>query len=191
MGNPHATFFVANLDAVPIHESGPKLERDPLFPQRANIGFAQVIDPGTIRLKKGGGAGGHNGMRDMIAQLGDGFWRMRIGIGHPGHRDAVLHYVLGRPSAADLQLIHAAKIALRNQLKEPDTLNRFGDERRNLPGSSKIDQFLDVVGVSLTGIRIVPSPQPAIRIGRHGVMNAKAVRDIEFPGVVRRDGHAG
>ncbi|HEY4211606.1 MAG TPA: aminoacyl-tRNA hydrolase [Steroidobacteraceae bacterium] len=63
------------------------------------------FDPGTIRLKKGGGAGGHNGMRDMIAQFGDGFWRMRIGIGHPGHRDAVLHYVLGRPSSADLQLI--------------------------------------------------------------------------------------
>ena len=76
---------------------------------RHNAGFWFVdeldFDPGTIRLKKGGGAGGHNGMRDMIAQLGDGFWRMRIGVGHPGHRDAVLHYVLGRPSAADLQLI--------------------------------------------------------------------------------------
>jgi diaminopimelate epimerase len=51
MGNPHATFFVADLDAVPIADAGPRLEHDPLFPQRANIGFAQVIDPGTIRLK--------------------------------------------------------------------------------------------------------------------------------------------
>jgi diaminopimelate epimerase len=51
MGNPHATFFVADLSAVPITTLGPKLEHDPIFPQRANIGFAQVIDPDTIRLK--------------------------------------------------------------------------------------------------------------------------------------------
>jgi diaminopimelate epimerase len=51
MGNPHATFFVADLNTVPITEAGPRLEHDPLFPQRANIGFAQVIDPGTIRLR--------------------------------------------------------------------------------------------------------------------------------------------
>jgi diaminopimelate epimerase len=51
MGNPHATFFVPDLDAIPIHERGPHLEHDKLFPQRANIGFAQVLDPTTIRLK--------------------------------------------------------------------------------------------------------------------------------------------
>jgi diaminopimelate epimerase len=51
MGNPHATFFVADLDAVQVTTLGPNLEHDPIFPRRANIGFAQVIDPGTIRLK--------------------------------------------------------------------------------------------------------------------------------------------
>jgi diaminopimelate epimerase len=51
MGNPHATFFVADIDAVQIAETGPKFEHDLLFPQRANIGFAQVLDPGTIRLR--------------------------------------------------------------------------------------------------------------------------------------------
>jgi diaminopimelate epimerase len=51
MGNPHATFFVADLDAEPVTRLGPKLEHDPIFPERANIGFAQVIDPETIRLK--------------------------------------------------------------------------------------------------------------------------------------------
>ncbi|HEY0183828.1 MAG TPA: diaminopimelate epimerase [Rhodopila sp.] len=51
MGNPHATFFVSDLDAAPVTGLGPALEHDPLFPQRANIGFAQVIDSGTIRLK--------------------------------------------------------------------------------------------------------------------------------------------
>ena len=51
MGNPHATLFVTDLATAAILERGPRLEHDPLFPQRANIGFAQVIDPGTIRLK--------------------------------------------------------------------------------------------------------------------------------------------
>ncbi|HEY0910351.1 MAG TPA: diaminopimelate epimerase [Bradyrhizobium sp.] len=51
MGNPHATFFVADLDTVPIIVDGPRLEHDPLFPERANIGFAQIINPAMIRLK--------------------------------------------------------------------------------------------------------------------------------------------
>ena len=66
---------------------------------------------GVVRLKQGGGAAGHNGMRDVIAQMGDGFWRLRIGIGHPGDRSQVLDYVLGRPSAEDTQLIREAMLA--------------------------------------------------------------------------------
>ena len=66
---------------------------------------------GVVRLKLGGGAAGHNGMRDVIAQLGDAFWRLRIGIGHPGDRAQVLDYVLGRPSPADAQLISEALAA--------------------------------------------------------------------------------
>jgi PTH1 family peptidyl-tRNA hydrolase len=61
--------------------------------------------PGVVRLKHGGGAGGHNGMRDIIAQMGDAFWRLRIGIGHPGHKSQVLNYVLGRPQPQDERLI--------------------------------------------------------------------------------------
>jgi peptidyl-tRNA hydrolase, PTH1 family len=67
--------------------------------------------PGVVRLKLGGGAAGHNGMRDVIAQMGDGFWRLRIGIGHPGERSQVLDYVLGRPGAVDAQLIQEALVA--------------------------------------------------------------------------------
>ena len=66
---------------------------------------------GIVRLKQGGGAAGHNGMRDVIAQMGDAFWRLRIGIGHPGDRTQVLDYVLGRPSAADAALIQEALLA--------------------------------------------------------------------------------
>jgi PTH1 family peptidyl-tRNA hydrolase len=63
---------------------------------------------GVVRMKQGGGAAGHNGMRDVIAQMGDGFWRLRIGIGHPGDRSRVLDYVLGRPAPADAPLLEAA-----------------------------------------------------------------------------------
>jgi diaminopimelate epimerase len=51
MGNPHATFFVPDVDAVPVAEIGPVLEHDKLFPERANIGFAQVLNPDRIRLR--------------------------------------------------------------------------------------------------------------------------------------------
>lgn len=64
------------------------------------------LPPGTVRLKKGGGHGGHNGMRDVISHLGSkDFLRLRIGVGHPGHSDQVSDYVLGKPSKADRRLI--------------------------------------------------------------------------------------
>lgn len=60
------------------------------------------LPPGTARLKKGGGHGGHNGMRDIFRHVDNtDFLRLRIGIGHPGHKDAVTGYVLSRPKAAE------------------------------------------------------------------------------------------
>lgn len=60
------------------------------------------LPPGTVRLKSGGGHGGHNGLRDLFAHLGaQGFHRLRIGIGHPGDKSRVEGYVLSRPSRAD------------------------------------------------------------------------------------------
>jgi PTH1 family peptidyl-tRNA hydrolase len=64
------------------------------------------LPPGTVRLKEGGGHGGHNGLRDAIAVLGAAFWRLRLGIGHPGHRDQVSEYVLTRAPAAEDHLLH-------------------------------------------------------------------------------------
>jgi PTH1 family peptidyl-tRNA hydrolase len=66
------------------------------------------LPPGVARLKRGGGAGGHNGMKDVIAHLGEDFWRLRLGIGHPGHRDLVIGYVLERPSAVERRLVREA-----------------------------------------------------------------------------------
>jgi PTH1 family peptidyl-tRNA hydrolase len=59
------------------------------------------LPAGELRLKFAGGAGGHNGMRDLIAHFGADFWRLRIGIGHPGSRELVTPYLLGRTSAAE------------------------------------------------------------------------------------------
>ena len=59
------------------------------------------LPPGTVRLKQAGGHGGHNGLKSIMASLGKDFWRLRIGIGHPGDRSRVLDYVLGRPSISD------------------------------------------------------------------------------------------
>ncbi|PKM35123.1 MAG: aminoacyl-tRNA hydrolase [Gammaproteobacteria bacterium HGW-Gammaproteobacteria-10] len=64
------------------------------------------LPPGTCKLKKGGGHGGHNGLKDINAQLGSNeYWRLRLGIGHPGDRNAVVNYVLHTPSKNELQLI--------------------------------------------------------------------------------------
>ncbi len=72
--------------------------------------------PGVVRLKLGGGAGGHNGLRDIMARLGESFWRLRIGIGHPSDRSAVLDYVLGRPPQAEAALIEEAVSAAADVL---------------------------------------------------------------------------
>lgn len=64
---------------------------------------------GDIRLKNGGGHAGHNGLRDVISAMGSkDFWRLRIGIGHPGERDLVVDYVLNNPSRDDAVAIESA-----------------------------------------------------------------------------------
>lgn len=58
--------------------------------------------PGKVRVKHGGGAAGHNGLRSIIQRLGSpAFWRVRLGIGHPGTKERVLGYVLGNLGAGD------------------------------------------------------------------------------------------
>ena len=73
------------------------------------------LPAGSVKLKRGGGHGGHNGLRDTIAQLGSkDFLRLRFGIAHPGDKDKVHDYVLGRPSKADRDLkLQAIDSALR------------------------------------------------------------------------------
>ncbi|MFC3909578.1 aminoacyl-tRNA hydrolase [Legionella dresdenensis] len=67
------------------------------------------LPTGRMKLKTGGGHGGHNGLRSIIASLGSSdFHRLRVGIGHPGHKDLVHNYVLGKPGQSDRQLMHDA-----------------------------------------------------------------------------------
>jgi peptidyl-tRNA hydrolase, PTH1 family len=65
------------------------------------------IDPGTIKLKKSGGHGGHNGLRDIIRSLANSrdFYRLRIGIGHPGNKNQVTNFVLGKAAASEQRAI--------------------------------------------------------------------------------------
>lgn len=65
----------------------------------------------ALRLKEGGGHGGHNGLRDIIVTLGDAFWRLRIGVGHPGSKPEVVDYVLRRAPAEEDALLQQAVIA--------------------------------------------------------------------------------
>ncbi len=65
------------------------------------------MPPGVAKLKLGGGHGGHNGLRDIIAQLGNqnNFYRLRLGIGHPGHSSMVSNFVLGRAPRSEQELL--------------------------------------------------------------------------------------
>jgi peptidyl-tRNA hydrolase, PTH1 family len=74
-----------------------------ILPEQVLVAHDELDLPvGTVRLKQGGGHAGHNGLRDTINLLGSrDFWRLRIGIDHPGDRSLVTNYVLGRPSRDD------------------------------------------------------------------------------------------
>ncbi len=67
------------------------------------------LPPGAAKLKKGGGVSGHNGLKDIAALLGSrDFWRLRLGIGHPGDRSAVIGFVLNPPRPEEAGLIRDA-----------------------------------------------------------------------------------
>jgi PTH1 family peptidyl-tRNA hydrolase len=64
------------------------------------------LPPGTVKLKKAGGHGGHNGLKDIASQLGTpNFWRLRIGIGHPGDKNLVANFVLKDPTKDEMRAI--------------------------------------------------------------------------------------
>jgi PTH1 family peptidyl-tRNA hydrolase len=66
------------------------------------------LPPGEVRLKKGGGSAGHNGLKDITAHLGPDYWRLRIGIGRPVDRDQMVNFVLNAPRKDEMPLIDDA-----------------------------------------------------------------------------------
>lgn len=75
------------------------------------------LAPGTVKLKLGGGHGGHNGLKDIAAHLATpNFWRLRLGVGHPGDKSAVIDYVLHPPSREEAALIEDNILASANLL---------------------------------------------------------------------------
>jgi len=92
-------------------------------PAQVLVGHDELDLPiGEARFKQGGGHGGHNGLRDTITHLGPDFWRLRVGIGHPGDKSQVLDYVLRRaPKADEDQILDSIKSAL-------DALDVFVDQ---------------------------------------------------------------
>jgi peptidyl-tRNA hydrolase, PTH1 family len=100
-----ATYMNASGRSVQALLSFHKLE-----PAQVMVAHDELDLPaGTARLKVGGGHGGHNGLRDLHAQIGPDYRRLRIGVGHPGQKDLVTNYLTsGRPDAADQKLIDEA-----------------------------------------------------------------------------------
>ncbi|GAA3525251.1 aminoacyl-tRNA hydrolase [Zobellella aerophila] len=86
------------------------------------------LAPGTARFKQGGGHGGHNGLKDIIACMGNSkdFYRLRIGIGHPGHKSQVAGYVLTKAPAAEQGFIEAS---VDEALRATDILFKDGMTR--------------------------------------------------------------
>lgn len=84
------------------------------------------LPAGVARLKKGGGHGGHNGLRDLIQHCGRDFLRLRIGVGHPGSKEKVVGHVLKAPAKTELELIHRAMHEARRAV---DVLYADGWER--------------------------------------------------------------
>ena len=84
-------------------ESVQEAKRFYKIPLEKIIVFYDELDlaPGKVRVKTGGGTAGHNGMRSLVAHIGEAFRRVRIGIGHPGHKDLVHNYVLSNFPKAD------------------------------------------------------------------------------------------
>lgn len=81
-----------------------------IAPENMLVAYDEIdFAVGVTRFKEGGGHGGHNGIRDIIAALGgaSGFYRLRIGVGHPGHKSMVANYVLSDPSRSEAEIINA------------------------------------------------------------------------------------
>jgi peptidyl-tRNA hydrolase, PTH1 family len=97
------TYMNASGESVQAAAGFYKLETEAITAFHDELDLA----PGKVRVKRGGGAAGHNGLRSMDRILGPDFWRVRLGIGHPGHKDRVTGHVLGDFAKVDQEWVLA------------------------------------------------------------------------------------
>ena len=109
-----------------------------LAPEDVTVFYDELdLEPFKVRVKRGGGAAGHNGIRSAIQHLGDAFRRVRIGIGHPGHKDRVHGYVLGnygKPEIDPLSDLLGALAAEADWLAKGDDARFMSDLALRLQG---------------------------------------------------------
>lgn len=99
-----------------------------LTPQDVTVFYDELdLAPFKVRVKRGGGTAGHNGIRSMAQHVGQDFRRVRLGIGHPGHKDRVTGHVLGNFAKAELPMLEdlLASIARRAPLLAKNDDERF------------------------------------------------------------------
>lgn len=118
-----------------------------LTPEDVTV-FHDELDlaPGKIRVKKGGGHAGHNGLRSMHQHIGDTYARVRMGIGHPGHKDRVAGYVLHDFAKADQDWLD-------------DVLRGIGDGIPELANGDN-GRFLNTIALRVTPARTSKNPTP-------------------------------
>ena len=125
--------------------------------------------PGQMKLKQGGGAAGHNGLKDLLAQLGSpDFWRLRIGIGHPGVRAEVANWVLRRPPLEDriaidqniADSLSALPLLLDGEMARALTQIHAKPQRPNPPRPAGLAVAAPAAGSAAATVVADPIPSP-------------------------------
>jgi PTH1 family peptidyl-tRNA hydrolase len=109
-----STYMNSSGDAVAEARQFYKLPPERIFVLYDELDLA----PGKVKVKKGGGAAGHNGIRSIDAAIGPEFWRIRIGIGHPGRKELVLGYVLHAFAKSDRDWLEPVLDAVADEIVE-------------------------------------------------------------------------
>jgi PTH1 family peptidyl-tRNA hydrolase len=133
------------------------------------------LAPGKLKVKTGGGNAGHNGLRSVTAHVGNDYARVRIGIGHPGSKDAVLHYVLRDFAKADAAWLEPLLDAIADaapRLAAGDDARFLTDVARAVKGDGKGKREAAPAGTEGTAAA-APSRAPAPRAHPAGERQAK------------------
>lgn len=168
-----------------MNASGESLQAAVKFYKLAPSDVTVIYDeldllPGKARIKIGGGNGGHNGLRSIDPQIGIGYRRVRLGIGHPGSKDAVIHWVLADFSKADAEWLEPLLSALADNAEllvrgdDNGLMNKLalavGGDKADRPGRPETADPTRKTGRSQ--IRQARPPQPQAKVPETGPMAA-------------------